>query len=341
MDKKKFGFYFLVILVILLTAKLYSIAQNFLPAVATACVLAYLFNPVAAWLRKKLKSRALVSLVVVLLYLIIIVLPLTMIVISVQNQVQHFLDQNSFQQIQEQARVTLARIADWLHLNFAGSDPRDIFPQLFSGAQKSFTMLGSKLILGITNFVLYVVISAFILFYLINDSDKVIGALHAYLPLKHENIDKLLGDMARDTRSLVLGQLIIALMQGTLAALGLLFVGVSGVILWGLVMTVLSFIPFLGSFIIWFPVAIALLVQGKFVSGIGLLVWGVVVVSFSDNLVRPKLTSALGKIHPVTVLIGVFIGIAEWGLIGLVLGPLLISVLLMLVKILREEYIEE
>ena len=95
------------------------------------------------------------------------------------------------------------------------------FPQLFSGAQKSFTTLGSKLILGITNLILYVVISAFILFYLINDSDKVIGSLHAYLPLRSENIDKLLSDMAGDTRSLVLGQLIIALMQGTLAALGL------------------------------------------------------------------------------------------------------------------------
>ena len=81
--------------------------------------------------------------------------------------------------------------------------------------------------------------------------------------------------------------------------------------------------------------------KGEYFNGIGLILWGFLIISSSDNIIRPKLTSSLGKIHPVTVLLGVFIGIKEWGLIGIVIGPIIISVLIILIKMFREEYLTE
>jgi predicted PurR-regulated permease PerM len=103
----------------------------------------------------------------------------------------------------------------------------------------------------------------------------------------------------------------------------------------------MSLIPFLGAMAVWFPAGLIELARHNYFSGVGIMLWGGLFVGIIDNLVRPKLTSSLGNIHPVTVLLGVFIGIKEWGLIGLVLGPLIITILLILIRMFREEYKEK
>jgi predicted PurR-regulated permease PerM len=217
----------------------------------------------------------------------------------------------------------------------------DMYAKLVSMAQNALTALGPKLIVSITSSALSGFLIIFLMYYLLVDSERVLDTFRYYFPLTNRNVNLLIAEIASRTRALILGQFLIALIQGSLGAVGFLIFGIPGVILWGFVMTVLSFIPFLGSFLIWFPAGVIMLAHGNLISGFGILIWGAGLVGTIDNLIRPKLTSALGKIHPVTVLLGVFIGIKEWGFIGLVLGPITISVLLILIRMFREEYLVE
>jgi predicted PurR-regulated permease PerM len=143
------------------------------------------------------------------------------------------------------------------------------------------------------------------------------------------------------TKAIVLGQLVVALVQGVCGGLGFLIFGIDGAVLWGLIMTILSFIPLLGSFLIWLPAGIVQLIQHNYYSGIGILLWGAIVVSNIDNLLRPRLVKKRTNVNPVITLLGAFIGLDFFGIIGIVVGPLILALFFVLVQMFRQEYIED
>ena len=109
-----------------------------------------------------------------------------------------------------------------------------------------------------------------------------------YFPLSYRNSDILLHEVSGQTRTLILGQLLIAMIQGAVGTLGFFIFGVGGALFWGMIMMILSFLPLLGSSIIWFPAVLMLLAKGRYIAAIGMFVWGVLVVGTSDNIIRPK-----------------------------------------------------
>ncbi len=213
--------------------------------------------------------------------------------------------------------------------------------QMTSAVQGAVTVLGPKILFSITGFAFSTFITFFVMYYILTGSEAVISTFIEYFPLSKVNCDKLLREVSLHTRALVLGQLLIAILQGTLIGIGFLIFGIPGALLWGSITVVMSFVPILGTMIIWFPAGLIQLFQHSYLSGIGMLLWGGLFVGNIDNVVRPKLTSSLGNIHPVTVLLGVIIGIKEWGFIGLVIGTLIITILLVLIRMFREEYAEK
>ena len=115
-------------------------------------------------------------------------------------------------------------------------------------------------------------------------------------------------------------------------------VGLNGALLWGIIMIILSVIPLVGAFIIWIPAGLFLLIEGQIWQGIFVLVWGAVIVSQVDNIIRPYLVNRFADIHPVDTLLGVFIGLPVFGLIGVIIGPLIIAMFKLLVNVYRKEY---
>jgi predicted PurR-regulated permease PerM len=93
-------------------------------------------------------------------------------------------------------------------------------------------------------------------------------------------------------------------------------------------MTVLSLVPVLGAFLIWIPAGILQIASGATHSGVGILIWGAVVVSSADNLVRPAIMKNMAGVHPIITLLGVFAGLSLFGFIGIVIGPLLFAMVL-------------
>ena len=103
-------------------------------------------------------------------------------------------------------------------------------------------------------------------------------------------------------------------------------------------MTILSIIPVVGAFLIWLPAGIFLLISGQIWEGVFVLVWGVLVVSQVDNFIRPKLVNKFANIHPLETFLGVFMGLSFFGFIGILIGPLIISLFTTLIRIFRKEF---
>jgi predicted PurR-regulated permease PerM len=178
----------------------------------------------------------------------------------------------------------------------------------------------------------------FLLYYMLVNRKIWQEAGIAYLPLKEENVTTIGKESINLVKSNALGIPLVAIMQGVVALIGYFIFGVENPFFWFGITVIGSMIPFVGTALGILPVCILLLAQGNTQAAIGLLVYGGVVVGSTDNLFRLIVQKRLADIHPLITLIGVVVGVPLFGFIGLIFGPLLVSLFLLLVKIYKNEY---
>jgi predicted PurR-regulated permease PerM len=178
----------------------------------------------------------------------------------------------------------------------------------------------------------------FILFYLLNTETSIENSVIRYLPYKKENAHLFAKELTSQTFSNVIGAPVLALIQGCFAILGFWIFGLNEPVFWGLMCGFLSFIPFVGSALVWLPAGIIMAAGGSHWQGIAIIIYGLVVIINVDNIFRFVLQKKIGNIHPMVTVFGVIIGLQWFGVPGLIFGPLLISYLLIMIKIYRAEY---
>ncbi|MDD3043755.1 MAG: AI-2E family transporter, partial [Methanosarcinaceae archaeon] len=130
----------------------------------------------------------------------------------------------------------------------------------------------------------------------------------------------------------------IALVQGSILTFTFLLFGIDGAFLWGFIAAILSFLPVVGATFIWVPAGIIQLLQQDYVTGIGVFVAGIIIGTI-DNFLRPVIQNKIGAMHPFESLLGIIIGVSLFGLIGIVIGPLILSYFMLTVKMFSEEYL--
>jgi predicted PurR-regulated permease PerM len=150
--------------------------------------------------------------------------------------------------------------------------------------------------------------------------------------------ESLFYELRTITQAVLYGQVMTALIQGGLGALGLLIFGVPNWLFWGAIMMLTAFIPLLGTPIVWGPAALSLILGGATARGIGLLIYSGALVMNIDNFLRPRLMSGRTKVHPVLILIGVLGGLQVFGFVGLLVGPLVLALLVAFVRFYEEAY---
>jgi predicted PurR-regulated permease PerM len=179
----------------------------------------------------------------------------------------------------------------------------------------------------------------FLLYYLLTGEDSSFAkSLYSAIPFNRENADKLLDEFRIVVKTTLVSSLIIALIQGSILTISFLLLGIQGAILWGTVAAIFSFLPLVGATIVWLPATIIQLLQQDYFVAVGILFTGIV-ISTMDNFIRPFIQKQLGSIHPMISLLGIIIGLNLFGLIGLIVGPLLLSYFLLVVRMFNEEYI--
>ncbi|MCG9791178.1 AI-2E family transporter [Flavobacterium algicola] len=215
----------------------------------------------------------------------------------------------------------------------------NITDQVDTGSISSGITNGVTNVLGST-FSTFIAISImyFLLYYMLVNRKELREAFLDYIPMSRENI-KILGcQMHEKVRSNALGIPLVAIAQGVVSLIGFLIFGVESPFFWAVVVTIGSMIPFIGNLLGTLPVFILAISNGDSFQAWGVLLYGTLVVGSTDNLIRLYVLQKLDDVHPLITLIGVIIGIPIFGFMGLVFGPLLISLFLTIVEIYKKEY---
>lgn len=195
-------------------------------------------------------------------------------------------------------------------------------------------------VLGITlNTITLIGSMYFILYFMLVNARRMEEALYEYIPLKDGNVE-LIG---KEVKVMVISNTIaiplIALIQGIVGLIGYLIIGIKEPWLWFVATSIAAMMPVIGAAIIYIPLTIVLFVGGETGKGIAMAIWGFGVIGLVDNLFRFLLNKRIGDIHPLITIFGVIVGIQLFGFIGLIFGPLLISMFLLLLKIYSSEFI--
>jgi predicted PurR-regulated permease PerM len=178
----------------------------------------------------------------------------------------------------------------------------------------------------------------FILYYLLVQEQDIIKELRKILPFQEESTNTLARELEAMTLSNIIGVPAIGIIQGTAAGFGYWIFGLQEPVFWGVITAFVSLIPLVGSTLIWVPAGLFLIALGQTWPGIGMLLYGLIVIINIDNVARFIIQKRFADVHPVITVFGVIVGIDLFGLPGLVFGPLMISYFVILIRMYRKFY---
>jgi len=178
------------------------------------------------------------------------------------------------------------------------------------------------------NFIVSFFTMLYVLYFLFRDGDRLAQSIARAIPLHPQHTRRLLTQFATVVRATVKGNILVALVQGALGSLAFWFLGLPGAVVWGAVMALLSLLPAVGAILVWGPVAVYYVVSGDLVRGIGLAVWGTLVIGLVDNVLRPILVGKDTRMPDYLVLVATLGGLVVFGLNGFVIGPVIAAIFL-------------
>lgn len=338
---------FLLAVAALLAYLSYQIIHPFLPALAWAIILAIVFDPLHRRCRQAFRHEGVSAIISTALTLLIAVLPLILLGMAIGREatqgyrmVAGSLEQNG------DLTTTLSHMRgigpawQWLQAKLGQWDV-----DLNSVSKQSLQRIGGYLFgltkglfTGVASFLLNVGIVTFALYFFFRDGQTILAHLRRIFPIEAEtinNIFDLIGDVVRAT---VNGVAVISLAKGLLAGLAFWALGIHSPALWGAVGAIASVVPVLGIALVWVPASVILLLTGSPVKALLLTIWGATALSFIDNLLYPLLVSGQVRLHTLLVFFSALGGLAFFGLLGFVLGPVVAMLSLMLIEVASEYY---
>lgn len=182
-----------------------------------------------------------------------------------------------------------------------------------------------------TIFLLFLTVAA--VFYFFRDGERFVQYLMRLSPLSDAQNEHIVRHITRAIRSIVLGTLTIAVIQGLLTALGFTLFGIGQPVLWGAVAAIASLVPSVGTLFVFGPALVFLLLQGSYTTALGLALWGAVAVGMIDNVLGPYLMGRAAALHSFLVLLAILGGIVVFGPLGFIFGPVLLSLFIVLLEL--------
>ena len=318
----------------------FRILQPFLNVLLWAVVLAVVFTPVHAQVARRIPRPGLAAAASTLLILVTILAPLSLITVAVVHQAQ------------DVAAALTQNNGEWIKVNTALIEPilRPLSRFIDVQALQSPEFLRSKLealsgslaigtvgvVGGLFATVTQIFLVVFTLYYLLRDHEAITRAAYDLIPLERSQLDVVFTRIRDVIAASVSGKVLISALQGTLGCFIFWAVGLPSAVLWGVVMFFLSMIPMAGSFLVWGPASLFLIVTGEWIKGVTVIAFGVLVIGTIDNVLAPKLIGQRVAMHELLIFFAVLGGIQIFGVLGLILGPVVIAVTLALIGIMRD-----
>lgn len=314
-------------------------------ALITGAILAYIFYPLYTRLFAKLKSKAIAAWIIVILLIILIAVP-TYFIANTLTKEGYTLFLNVKKSLRPGAIETIDCAANPKPFcEFSNKiveqlqDPQIKFYLEDASSKLSTYVINqtSEFIVNLPTMVIGIFVMLFTIYYLLKDGVNFINKVKYSVPLKKHHVDHIIKEFDNFTYATLYGNVITALVQGLIGGTIFFILGLHTPVLAGFAMAFFSFIPFLGTFVVWLPVAIGLFITGEISKAIMLLLLGTFVISLVDNIIKPEVIGKKTKLHPAAVLVGILGGIIAFGPIGILVGPLIISLLLSFVEVYYKE----
>ncbi len=329
--EKYFLFILLSLTIILTLLILYPFLAMFLLAAAFAVVL----NPVYIWIKKNLVKNIswLASLLTVIIFLLFLCIPLFFIgkAIFIQTQDMYFSIVSSGNSGHFIESID-SYITKFLPTGF-NFDINAKIVELVSSLSSNLASFFSSTLNSILMFLLMV----FTLFYLLKDGEEWEKGLLKIIPLRDENTNEILNNLKQSINKIFKGTFIIAIAQGILAWFGFMIFGVPNAIIWAVVAGIASFVPTVGTSIVSIPAILFLFFTGMQVQALGLLIWSVILIGMIDNLLSPYIISKDTEIPSLFILFSILGALSLVGPLGILVGPLVLSLLYSLISIYKKE----
>lgn len=332
-----------LLIIAVLTVVIAYATLPYLNYIFGALILFIIFRSLYHFLVRKTRiGKQFAAILVIIISIFVVLIPLYFLLSVIVSEIQQLLfDQASINASIQAGGHFLMELL--LRLNI----PADIFQtkieekamELASQAVNytSLFILGS--IQSLSHQSIGLLIMYFLLYYLfIGEDSDFMRKMSVAVPFNEENTATLLEEFRTIVRTTLIATGAVAFVQGAILTIVFLIFNIQGAFLWGALAAILSFLPVVGAPLVWVPIIIIQIMQGNYIAGICILATGLF-ISVIDNFLRPIIQKKVGEIHPFLSLLGVVIGVSLFGLIGIVIGPLLLSYFVLTVQMFSREYL--
>lgn len=327
----KKGLVWIIILGIFMLA--FIVLQPIMIPIILGLLLAYIFSPVYKTVQLRIGNKNLSAFVFLALLFSVVIAPLIYFSPIIAKQ--------TFDAFSSLQNIDFSKIfLKYLDPNLArllSSNMENILAKIVSGFLQQLT----ELLVNLPSFLLKVAVFLFTFFFALRDSDELRDYIFELSPFSSSTERKFMEEFRGITNAIVFGQVLIGIIQGIALWVGLFIIGFPRSIVLGLIAAIVSIIPILGTWLVWLPTGLLLLISGKVFDGVFVLLYGGLFVSSLDNLIRPYLLSRKSELPVALSVIGTIGGLYVFGLTGLILGPLILAYALIIVEFYRKGKLDE
>ena len=334
-DEKSFNKIASIVILAVLVILSFFILRPILISSIFALILAFIFYPVYKKILLWTKNKNLSALIICVILLAIVIIPLLLLTPLLVRQTFE-----AYTYIQQEDIM---------------APFRELFSSIFADSSTDFTVAinsftnriaasllnrFTEILLNSPIILLHIVLILFVFFFGLRDGDKLVVYIQSLSPLSKESEKKVFQQFKDITHSVIFGQIIVGIIQGLVTGFALLIFGVPNALVLILIATFVGILPIIGPWLVWIPVDLYLFLSGRTAAGIGFLIYGLIIITWVDTIIRPIIVSKRTKINSAVILVSMVGGLFVFGVLGLILGPLIIAYLILLLETYRDKKTE-
>ena len=330
--KEQYWKYSLIVIILFMGVIIFRQITPFLGGLLGALTMYILVRTHMNYLTEKRKmKRSISALLITAETIMVFLVPLGLIIWLVVNKLQdiNLAPQTFIEPIQQVAEF----IKEKTGYDVLGKDTLSFIVSILP-------RVGQIIMEGASSLAVNLFVMIFVLYFMLIGGKKMEAYVNDILPFNEANTQEVIREINMSVRSNAIGIPLLAIIQGGVAMIGYLIFGAPNILLLGFLTCFATIIPMVGTALVWFPVAAYLAISGDWFHAIGLAAYGAIVVSQSDNLIRFILQKKMADTHPLITIFGVVIGLPLFGFMGVIFGPLLLSLFFLFVNMFKKEYLD-
>ena len=330
--KEQYWKYSLIVIILFMGVIIFRQITPFLGGLLGALTMYILVRTHMNYLTEKRKmKRSISALLITAETIMVFLVPLGLIIWLVVNKLQdiNLAPQTFIEPIQQVAEF----IKEKTGYDVLGKDTLSFIVSILP-------RIGQIIMEGASSLAVNLFVMIFVLYFMLIGGKKMEAYVNDILPFNEANTQEVIREINMIVRSNAIGIPLLAIIQGGVAMIGYLIFGAPNILLLGFLTCFATIIPMVGTALVWFPIAVYMALSGDLFNGIGLAIFGTLIISQLDNLIRFILQKKMADIHPLITIFGVVIGLSLFGFMGVIFGPLLLSLFFLFVDMFKREYLD-